>query len=40
MTTFGIVDMLRLHGFNSEKTRAKLVRHKEDKYPVDELLPA
>jgi len=38
MATLGILDMLRLYGFNAEKTRAKLVRHKEDKYPVQELL--
>lgn len=38
MTTLGIMDMLRLYGFGTEKPRAKLVRHKEDKYPVQELL--
>jgi len=38
MATLGIIDMLRLCGFDAERTRAKLVRHKEDKYPVQELL--
>lgn len=38
MATLGILDMLRLCGFDGEKTRAKLVRHKEGKYPVQELL--
>ena len=32
------MDMLRLYGFDAEKTRAKLVRHKEAKYPVEDLL--
>jgi hypothetical protein len=38
MVTLGIMDMLRLYGFDPDKTRAKLVRHKEDKYPVEDLL--
>src|SRR3954464_14487457 len=38
MTTLGIMDMLRLHGFDPKVTRAKLVRHKEGKYPVEVLL--
>ena len=38
MATLGIMDMLRLYGFETEKTRAKLVRHKEEKYPVQDLL--
>jgi hypothetical protein len=38
MATLGVLDMLRLYGFDADKTRAKLVRHKEDKYPVEVLL--
>ena len=30
--------MLQLYGFDPQKARTKLVRHKEDKYPVEELL--
>lgn len=37
MATLGILDMLRLYGFDPA-SRAKLVRHKEDKFPVQELL--
>ena len=37
MTPLGILDMLAFHGFNRD-CRCKLVRHKEDKYPVQELL--
>jgi hypothetical protein len=38
MTTLGILDMLSHYGFDAEKTRAKLVRHKEEKYPPQDLL--
>lgn len=37
MTSLGILDMLGLYGFDRKK-RVKLVRHKHDKYPVDESL--
>ncbi len=38
MKTLGIIDMLQLYGYDAKNTRAKIVRHKEAKYPVDELL--
>src|SRR5215813_11688577 len=37
MTSLGVLDMLGFYGFDRH-CRAKLVRHKEDKYPVEELL--
>ena len=37
MMTLGVLDMLGFYGFDRD-CRAKLVRHKEDKYPVEELL--
>lgn len=37
MADIGIVDMLGLCGFNM-KSKAKIVRHKDSKYPVQELL--
>lgn len=36
LTSLGILDMLGFYGFDRD-CRAKLVRHKEDKYPVQEL---
>lgn len=38
MATLGIMDMLRFYGFDAKGTRIKLVRHKEEKYPVQDLL--
>lgn len=37
MTSLGVIDMLGFYGFDRE-SRGKLVRHKEDRYPVHELL--
>lgn len=37
MPSLGVLDMLALYGFD-RGCRAKLVRHKEEKYPVEELL--
>jgi hypothetical protein len=37
MTSLGILDMLTFYGFD-RACRAKLVRHKEAKFPVEELL--
>jgi hypothetical protein len=37
MTPLGVLDLLGLCGFDRHG-RAKLVRHKEGKYPVEELL--
>jgi hypothetical protein len=37
MASLGILDMLGFYGFD-RNWRGKLVRHKEDKYPVEELL--
>jgi hypothetical protein len=31
MKTLGIIDILQLYGFDAEKMRVKIVRHKEDK---------
>jgi hypothetical protein len=38
MKQLDIIDMLRLCGFDPDSVRAKIVRHKEDTYPVERLL--
>jgi hypothetical protein len=38
MITLGVVDVLKLYRFEPEKTRAKILRHKDKKFPVEELI--